>query len=354
MEHFAVFVNDILVHIIEHASVVFKLNTDDDYLMNYVIEGIINKKRVFMHLPCEDLETIDIRRSLLDQNELFRTPNESKDNFTVWKSKGKNSEEDKQAVEILLVERLRLAHKFDDKKTVKIQLWKEIAQELEKHKFNVTGEQCRQKFSNIQKSYINYVRQINSTGSGKIDPPENYDLIHAILGGKDKILLNDVIDTMDVLSPTNLNSASSAQELETYPSSSNRASCSQVLEPPSSSNRASCSQVLEPPSSSNRASCSQVVETPSSSKWTSNMPKNNLQNLKAKKKSVNTEKITKASILEEIRRQTKKQDDFNERIMKVLENQSEQRERLINLFEKMVDSEETRKYRKRSYSSDSE
>lgn len=92
--------------------------------------------------------------------------------------------------------------KFNDRKTVKWTLWKEIAQELNKKGFNVDAVKCRQKFLNLTKAYVAFVRHCNKTGNNKVNTPPFYDLLHNILGNKDKVLLNNISDSM----PFNANS----------------------------------------------------------------------------------------------------------------------------------------------------
>lgn len=77
---------------------------------------------------------------------------------------------------------------FDDKKTTKSKLWNKIAKELS-NRFNITegdGKGCRQKFSNLSKTYIAYVNHQKKTGEEKIESPPFFEELHSIIG---KILL---------------------------------------------------------------------------------------------------------------------------------------------------------------------
>ncbi|KAK9702506.1 hypothetical protein QE152_g29885 [Popillia japonica] len=67
----------------------------------------------------------------------------------IWKSKGRPTKAEDQATTLLLQLRAQLAPKFDDKKTVKHQLWVKIAEELENSGYSCGtgkggGERCRQ------------------------------------------------------------------------------------------------------------------------------------------------------------------------------------------------------------------
>ncbi|KAL1493853.1 hypothetical protein ABEB36_009539 [Hypothenemus hampei] len=89
---------------------------------------------------------------------------------------------------------LRKEHneKFNDKKTLKTTLWQKIALELNNKGYDIPkgregGEKCRQKFANLQRSYMNFVQNMKKTGSGKRDPPPFFNELQEILGDKDKV-----------------------------------------------------------------------------------------------------------------------------------------------------------------------
>lgn len=102
----------------------------------------------------------------------------------IWCRK-KPNEIDLEATAQLLKLRNELSSQFDDKKTVKAKLWQRIAKELIKN-FNLGdngAEKCRQKFSNLQRCYLNYVKHQKTTGSEKSDDiPPFFDELHSILG----------------------------------------------------------------------------------------------------------------------------------------------------------------------------
>lgn len=111
---------------------------------------------------------------------------------SVWSSKGRPSEEDNKATEMFLALRKKYAHFFDDRKTVKFQLWKKIADEMyEKGVFVGHGKEgaikCRQKFTNLTRMYLQYNKHNHITGTETIPEPPYYNEIHAILGYKDKV-----------------------------------------------------------------------------------------------------------------------------------------------------------------------
>lgn len=129
----------------------------------------------------------------------------------IWKSKGRPTKADDQATTLLLQLRAQLAPKFDDKKTVKNQLWVKIVEELENSGYSCgtgkeRGERCRQKFSNLQKQYLQHKQHMRKTGEKKKEPPPFFDEMHGILGSKHKVNPTNFQDSAesecDVDSPT--------------------------------------------------------------------------------------------------------------------------------------------------------
>ncbi|CAH1105934.1 unnamed protein product [Psylliodes chrysocephalus] len=102
----------------------------------------------------------------------------------------KPTERDIETTKVLLTLRQRDFRLFDDKKTSKRKLWNEIADTLKQYGFNVgpnRGERRRQKFSNLIKSYISYVKNQTVTGAERNDNiPPFYEELHSILGSKKK------------------------------------------------------------------------------------------------------------------------------------------------------------------------
>ncbi|KAK9719313.1 hypothetical protein QE152_g22719 [Popillia japonica] len=120
----------------------------------------------------------------------------------MWSHKGKPTSVDHNAAELLLELRQQKETKFKDKKTSKIQLWQQIAGELNNQDYNIEpskegGEKC-QKFQNFSRNYIKFVRFVNTTGNEKKQPPEHYDKLHEILGNKDKITVGNISDSLDM------------------------------------------------------------------------------------------------------------------------------------------------------------
>lgn len=56
-------------------------------------------------------------------------------------------------------------------------------------------EKCRQKFANLTKKYVEFVRHCKQTGNLKTQKPVHYDLLHKI-GDKDKVCLKDVPENL--------------------------------------------------------------------------------------------------------------------------------------------------------------
>lgn len=87
---------------------------------------------------------------------------------------------------------MQYASKFDDRKSSKAGLWQKIAVEMKIMGFDVGdgkegGERCRQKFANLQRSYVNFKKHMKTTGEEKCNPPPFFDEMDKILGHKDKI-----------------------------------------------------------------------------------------------------------------------------------------------------------------------
>ncbi|KAK4886382.1 hypothetical protein RN001_002653 [Aquatica leii] len=107
----------------------------------------------------------------------------------IWSSK-KPTNRDNLATECFLKLRYALTEKFVDKKNNKGKLWAQVAASMEQKRFKLGSngsERCRQKFANLQKMYFGYIRgHVKKTGTEKKEEPMFYELMHAILGDKDK------------------------------------------------------------------------------------------------------------------------------------------------------------------------
>ncbi|CAH1969803.1 unnamed protein product [Acanthoscelides obtectus] len=91
-------------------------------------------------------------------------------------TKKKPSEIDNDATHLMLSLREEKSTYFDDKRARKLKLWNDLAKELEENNFhlgNKGGERCRQKFADLQKTYLYYMKHQTTTGSERIDdiPP---------------------------------------------------------------------------------------------------------------------------------------------------------------------------------------
>lgn len=80
---------------------------------------------------------------------------------------------DKTATFYFLELRKELNNKFADKYTPKNSLWQKIAQKMNEANFFVGDgiegrEKCRQKFVNLQSSYMKYIDKRRNTGEGTI------------------------------------------------------------------------------------------------------------------------------------------------------------------------------------------
>lgn len=81
----------------------------------------------------------------------------------------------------------KMMSKFNDKKTPKVQLWQEIAEEMAKMGFPIGlgkegAEKVRQKFVNLQRRYMKFVCANNQAGNQKLLPPTHFEQLHSILG----------------------------------------------------------------------------------------------------------------------------------------------------------------------------
>lgn len=124
----------------------------------------------------------------------------TKQNHKIWTSK-RPTQEDIEATETFLKLRIKYADKFDDRKTVKTQLWQKIANEMSEMGLFVgegkdAVEKMRLKFSNLQKQYLLYIKHMKSTGESQKDPPPFFELMHGILGRKDKSNPTNLQDTL--------------------------------------------------------------------------------------------------------------------------------------------------------------
>ncbi|CAG9814616.1 unnamed protein product [Phaedon cochleariae] len=61
-----------------------------------------------------------------------------------------------------------------EEEKLKLKLWKEISEELCKKGYLADAEKCRQKFANLSKKYVEFVRHGKQTGKEKNQEPASY------------------------------------------------------------------------------------------------------------------------------------------------------------------------------------
>lgn len=123
--------------------------------------------------------------------------------FQIWKSPKSPTEEDHKATLALLDLRLSYNDDFKNKKTPKNEIWKKIASKMNERGFvvgeGVEGkEKVRQKFANLQSTYIKYKDSQKRTGEGKLKRPKYFEELEEILGEKHKVEPILVIDSENI------------------------------------------------------------------------------------------------------------------------------------------------------------
>lgn len=265
----------------------------------------------------------------------------------IWSGKGKPTSDDKKATEFLL--QLRVSEKysklFNDKKTVKMTIWSKIAQEIISAGFALNakdaGKKCYQKFLNLTKQYINFRKNAEKTGMDKKDPPEFYDILHAILGGKHKINIQNIEDSLQLESEDTISNSTE----------DNIATC----------NLNSEHYEQNPLQERQNNVDNNLAETQASSSNCKESGESSRVKPKKVKKSVRPEKMEKQDlicIINNIHKENLEQfKSFEDQIKKqneLLAQQTEQRERMLSILGKFCDSKYGKKSRKRHHSSDSE
>ncbi|KAL1488785.1 hypothetical protein ABEB36_014583 [Hypothenemus hampei] len=110
-----------------------------------------------------------------------------------------------EATQCFLSLRKEMVDQFNDKKTCKNDLWQKIAVQMTNMGFYVgTGiegrDKCRQKFANLQTSYLKFIDKTKATGEGKLKKPPFYEELNEILGSN--VILNTSNDTSQENSPS--------------------------------------------------------------------------------------------------------------------------------------------------------
>lgn len=126
----------------------------------------------------------------------------------MWKSPKCPTEEDHKSTLALLALRRSYDAEFNDKKTHKNEIWTKIANKMNETDFFVgegvdARERVRQKFSNLQSTYIKYRDSQKRTGEGKLKVPKYFDELEEILGSKHKV--NPILVIDSTLSSSNVN-----------------------------------------------------------------------------------------------------------------------------------------------------
>ncbi|VEN60031.1 unnamed protein product [Callosobruchus maculatus] len=95
---------------------------------------------------------------------------------------------------------------FDDKKTIKAKLWQRIADSIQESNYNIgsnAAEKCRQKFANLMKAYLNFLKNQKITGPEAEDMPSFYNDIYKVFGAKHKIYPQHNIVDLEAPSTSN-------------------------------------------------------------------------------------------------------------------------------------------------------
>ncbi|KAG5863817.1 hypothetical protein JTB14_009372 [Gonioctena quinquepunctata] len=139
-----------------------------------------------------------VRRELLNQ-DTRSTPHQPNEKSRLWKSSECPTEDDHKATCLLALRRSYDAE-FSDKKTHKNVIWTKIDNKMNETGFYVgegvdARERVRQKFSNLQSTYIKYRDSQKRTGEGKLKVPKYLDELEDILGFKHEVNPILVIDS---------------------------------------------------------------------------------------------------------------------------------------------------------------
>lgn len=241
----------------------------------------------------------------------------SSENNVIWTTK-RPTALDHEATEYFLKLREFYNSKFEDKKTVKKNIWTLIVQKMNEAGYNVgqgkeAGEKCRMKFANMQKQYLLYIKHIKTTGVEHRDPPLYFEEMHKILGGQDKVYPKNLQDSL--VEPGN-----SENCLQPSPNSS-------------FNDNGSCSQ---PDQSTLNENSSQSSEN----SLTKEEIKNRFSTMKSLKPKTTSEKLITIMTDQHVERQ-------NNFVMleKLIETQNNQRETLLKHIEALIKLERKRKRR---------
>ncbi|CAG9773472.1 unnamed protein product [Ceutorhynchus assimilis] len=112
----------------------------------------------------------------------------------VWTTSKGQTPRDLQATAFFLCLRKDLDKKFKDKKTANTTLWQEVAEKMNRNGYFVGygsdgRERCRQKFANLQQTYLKYIDRRRQTGEDTLDgidveenPEDNIKSVFPLVG----------------------------------------------------------------------------------------------------------------------------------------------------------------------------
>ncbi|CAG9765824.1 unnamed protein product [Ceutorhynchus assimilis] len=124
----------------------------------------------------------------------------------IWTTSKNQTPLDVEAAAFFLSLRKELDDKFRDKKTTNATLWQQISEKMNANGYfvghGIEGrERCRQKFANLQQTYLKYIDRRRQTGEGKIEKPPFFDEMDAILGKSDKTDPVLILDSIPIENP---------------------------------------------------------------------------------------------------------------------------------------------------------
>lgn len=149
---------------------------------------------------------------------------ENNENTPIWQAHKKPTLRDNEATLLMLKLRGREDYKkwFSDKKHNKTMLWTQIGEYLIENGYMISGnksdvaEKCRQKFANLQRTYMQFVDNMKKTGTENIPKPPFFEEMDEILGKKDKVSPQYLIDSSAASSSSEPQNISNKQEEKTY------------------------------------------------------------------------------------------------------------------------------------------
>ncbi|CAG9769773.1 unnamed protein product [Ceutorhynchus assimilis] len=265
-----------------------------------------------------------VQRELQSQQTKSDNNNNNNIDGIIW-TKKKPTANDLEATSLLLSTRQKMSKLFDDKKTRKAKLWNDVAKTLEDNNYKLGekgGERCRQKFANLQKSYLAYIKHQTTTGTEKTDEvPPFFEEIHSILGGKHKVNPANLEDSMNDEGPGDI--VTQAEMLDNSVQDQARDAERSELD--------SVTQTLQPNSSLSTPKLQDEVKTDVEDNLPSTSKGYNSQRFKKGKRKLTPSKQEEfVKELEKDRASRNKEFDF---LKNHLKKSEEQRDRFLNILE---------------------